>query len=164
MTPTNFAAEQLDPYASSNWHGVFATEQGPIFNHSPEKVGVTYGRVISGAALSLSETSGVDDWMPPCELNFQVTMTAQQFYDELKKGTDVVGIQPLALAKHLGKEKLVGPYASSNWHGVFATKQGPIFTHSPEEVGVTHHGTDFCHVISKTALSLSETDDVGGWN
>ena len=58
---------------------------------------------MSKQALSFSQTSGIEDWKPRCELNLQVAMTAQQFFDELKKGTDIVGIQPPALAKFLGQ-------------------------------------------------------------
>ncbi len=171
MTPANFAAEKLEgPYASSKWHGVFATEQGPIFNHLPKEVCVTYHgisscSVIYETALSFSETSGVDDWNPTCAFKLEATMTAQQFFDELNKGTNIVGIQPLALAKFLGAEKLGSPYASStsNWHGVFVTEQGPIFNHLPKEVSVTHQGTSSCRVISGDVLSFSEISGVDDW-
>ena len=107
LTTTTLAAADVgDDYRSNKWTGHFISQQGPIFNHSPGVVFIIYegasaSHVISKTTFSFSETSGIDDWKPNCELKLEATMSAQQFFDALTKATDIKEIQPPALAKFL---------------------------------------------------------------
>lgn len=113
MISTNFAAEKIedaDQRYRTNWRGQFKTQEGLIFNHLSGTIALIYqspsaSHVMSRASFSFSETSGIDDWRPHCDLNLNVTMTAQEFFEELSKATNIVSIQPKELAKFLREQR-----------------------------------------------------------
>jgi hypothetical protein len=116
MTTANFAANTygtkgvIEPiYVSSKWYGRFVTKEGPVFYHLPEALLITHERafsppnVLSDTKFSFSPTSGIDDWTPLCALNLEREMTAEQFFDELKRATQIIKTQPPELAEFLKK-------------------------------------------------------------